>query len=98
MTIVGDTAALIGWHQHGRQWVWGIASDEGCKLCDAADRWLSVQPVTLTPEERVRRLTARMKTIDVSQDDASNDTSTSTTQATKADAKAERLKRQRALF
>lgn len=39
-TETSETAEAIGWHLHGRTWVWGIASGEGCQLCDDADRWL----------------------------------------------------------
>ena len=32
----------IGWHRHGRRWVWGALYGDGCAACDAA--WRSAVP------------------------------------------------------
>ena len=52
-TVISETAEAIGWHQHGRQWVWGIASGEGCKLCDLAERWLAKQDIYSSQVEQL---------------------------------------------
>lgn len=43
MSIASDTVESIGWHKHGRSWVWGILAHDGCDMCDLADRWLAQQ-------------------------------------------------------
>lgn len=43
MPKIEETASAIGWHKHGSRWLWGIASDEACAICDAADEWLSLE-------------------------------------------------------
>lgn len=59
MSAISETAEAIGWHRHGSTWVWGIAEDEGCALCDAASRWLAQQPITLSMEEQLRKALLR---------------------------------------
>lgn len=37
------TSEQIGWHRHGSFWVNGILVNDGCELCDLAQRWLDSQ-------------------------------------------------------
>lgn len=41
MSATSEVVSSVGWHQHGSTWVWGIAENEGCSVCDVAYRkWL----------------------------------------------------------
>lgn len=56
-----EPPAGIVWHQHPDQrWVWGVYANDGCALCDAAQRWLD-RPVDAepVPARSVREAKAR---------------------------------------
>ncbi len=42
-STASQTVEAIGWHLHGKSWVWGVLSHDGCELCDLAERWLAEQ-------------------------------------------------------
>ena len=48
-----DPPAGIDWHRHQKGWVWGVFANDGCELCDAADKWLAAQ--TPQPARPVQR-------------------------------------------
>lgn len=59
MSVASDTAEQIGWHRHGKAWVWGIRPYDDCGLCDLAEHWLSKQvdiEDVIKREIRLRRI------------------------------------------